>query len=133
MKKNIAKTLKRLRNESGYSVEQVSELLKKEGLKISPNTIYNYENEVSQPKADMLVLLCKIYKVTDFDIFLDAEHKNMPTLSTQSTSTDEQQLLTKYRRLNDRGREKVTEYVDDLLDNEKYTCEQFPDEESRRA
>lgn len=55
------------------------------------------------------------------------------SLENNPLTTNEQQLLTKYRCLNDRGREKVTEYVDDLLDNEKYTSEQFPDEESRRA
>lgn len=54
-------------------------------------------------------------------------------IQSNPLTTDEQQLLTKYRCLNDRGREKVTEYVDDLLDNEKYTNEQFPDKESRRA
>lgn len=42
-------------------------------------------------------------------------------------ATDERQLVTDYRNLNDQGKEKVRDYVADLKDNQKYKkCPESP-------
>ena len=103
MKKIIALKLKELRNNLNYSTEYVSNALREMGFSISPNTLYNYENGVSQPKADMFLCLCKIYKVTSFDMFFDTNTRNS------------------YNKLNALGKAKADEYIEDLAENKKYT------------
>ena len=93
LKPAISLKLKKLRNDLGYSTEYVSQQLNNSGFNISPNTLYNYENGVSQPKADMFISLCKIYNVEDFNIFFDAESSN----EKKSINHTEQKLLNAYR------------------------------------
>ena len=93
LKPAISLKLKKLRNDLGYSTEYVSQQLNNSGFNISPNTLYNYENGVSQPKADMFISLCKIYNVEDFDIFFDDESSN----EKKSINNNEQKLLNAYR------------------------------------
>lgn len=109
MKKLIALKLKTLRNELNYSTEYVSKELKQMGFAISPNTLYNYENGISQPKADMFLSLCKIYKVNSFDIFFN---ENL---------SEVQSML--FNGLNAIGEQKAREYIEDLKANPKYTQE----------
>lgn len=72
MEINIAKKLKELRKNKGYSMNYVSETLKEEfEIELSPKTLYGYENGVSQPNADTFVCLCKIYQVSDFNFFVE--------------------------------------------------------------
>lgn len=106
LKVTIASKLKKLRSDLGYSTEYVSLQLKKLGFNISPNTLYNYENGVSQPKADMFLSLCKIYNIDNFNVFFDEEpaKKN-----------------NKYNSLNILGKQKADEYINDLSENPKYT------------
>lgn len=107
MKKKVANKLKELRNESNYSTEYVSKKLKEMGFSISPNTLYNYENGISQPKADMFLHLCRIYNVNSFDIFFD-------DISGRTSNAV-------YAGLNDIGKQKADEYIEDLKANPKYT------------
>lgn len=110
MKKRIALKLKNLRNELNYSTEYVSKELKQMGFSISPNTLYNYENGISQPKADMFLCLCKIYNVASFDIFFD----NLSEMQLQNTT---------YTKLNNIGKQKADEFIEMLSENSKYTQE----------
>ena len=106
MKKIIAQKLKKLRNDLNYSTEYVSTELNKLGFSISPNTLYNYENGISQPKADMFLNLCKIYNVNSLDIFF-----NDINIEKNHNSYDD---------LNDIGKQKADEYIEDLKANQKY-------------
>lgn len=47
------------------------------------------------------------------------EIKHSP--ASENITPDGQQLLIKYNKLNDLGKEKTNEYVDDLIANERYT------------
>lgn len=106
MKKIIAQKLKKLRNDLNYSTEYVSTELNKLGFSISPNTLYNYENGISQPKADMFLNLCKIYNINSLDIFF-----NDINIEKKHNSYDD---------LNDIGKQKADEYIEDLKANQKY-------------
>ena len=106
MKKIIAQKLKKIRNDLNYSTEYVSTELNKLGFSISPNTLYNYENGISQPKADMFLNLCKIYNVNSLDIFF-----NDINIEKKHNSYDD---------LNDIGKQKADEYIEDLKANQKY-------------
>lgn len=106
MKPVVSLKLKKLRGDLGYSTEYVSQQLNQIGFNISPNTLYNYENGVSQPKADMFLSLCKIYNIDNFDIFFDEE----PAKKSNN-----------YNLLNAFGKQKADEYIEDLAENPKYT------------
>lgn len=56
----IAKTLKRLRKQSGFTADQVGEMVGKSG-----KTVNAWENNRGQPDAEILMKLCDIYGVSD--------------------------------------------------------------------
>ena len=56
----IAKALKRLREESGLTADQVGALVGKSG-----KTVNAWENNRGQPDAEVLMQLCDIYNVKD--------------------------------------------------------------------
>lgn len=56
----IAKQLKRLREQSGLTADQVGALVGKSG-----KTVNAWENNRGQPDAEMLMKLCDIYNVSD--------------------------------------------------------------------
>lgn len=109
MKNKIAHTLKHTRKSLGFSADYVVTELKKLGMNInSDKTLFGYENGVSQPKADMFLSLCKIYKIDNFDIFFDEE------AAKKNNS---------YDLLNSLGKQKADEYIDVLAENPKYTLD----------
>lgn len=57
---NIGRVLKRLRNQKGYSVDKVGELVGRSG-----KTVSAWECGRGQPDAEMLMTLCDIYEVED--------------------------------------------------------------------
>jgi Helix-turn-helix. len=63
--KTIGSRLKQYREDSGFSVEEVCQKLNTLGYKLSPKTLYGYENDVSSPKISVFVNLCNIYGVSD--------------------------------------------------------------------
>lgn len=107
MKQKIATTLKQLRNLNNYTPETVVSNLQEYGIDISTKTLYGYESGLRQPKADMLLLLCKIYQVDSMNIFFD---------DCSFFSGD-----NGYKRLNSYGQKKVDDYINDLLNVEYYT------------
>ncbi len=54
----IAKALKRLRDKSGLTADEVGAMIGKSG-----KTVNAWENNRGQPDADMLMKLCQIYNV----------------------------------------------------------------------
>ena len=57
-RETIANALKRLRDKSGLTADEVGTLIGKSG-----KTVNAWENNRGQPDADMLMKLCQIYKV----------------------------------------------------------------------
>ena len=60
---NIAKVLKEYRKLNHYSVEDVVIKLKDHNLPFAVKTVYGWESGQTQPDADTLLVLCKIYKI----------------------------------------------------------------------
>ena len=60
---NIAKVLKEYRKQNHYSVEDVVFKLEEQNLPFATKTIYGWESGQTQPDADTLLVLCKIYKI----------------------------------------------------------------------
>lgn len=62
-KGRIAKILKERRKAVGLRVEDVQAALAKEGVSVSPQTLYGWENGYRQPDADTFLILCEIYGI----------------------------------------------------------------------
>lgn len=60
---NIAKVLREYRKLNHYSVEDVVLKLEENHLPFAAKTIYGWENGQTQPDADTLLVLCKIYRI----------------------------------------------------------------------
>lgn len=116
-KNEISDVLKRIRKQSGISVADAVNALNREySIKISTKTLYGYESGLSMPNADVFVALCKIYGC-DNPIVISDDTIRRPL------RPDESHLLGNYNLLNDNGKDKAQEYVEDLSDNPKYTEE----------
>lgn len=84
----IAKALKRLREQSGLTADEVGALVGKSG-----KTVNAWENNRGQPDAEMLMLLCDIYKV---DNILAEFNPSLPH-NDIILSEHEKTLITAYR------------------------------------
>lgn len=99
--------LKREREAAGLSVEEVCTKLSALGFKISPKTLYGYENDVSAPKISLFMSLCKIYDVSDiYGTFGDFA----PSDPSLSLNPHERQVLLAYR-----AHPEARPFVDKLL------------------
>lgn len=90
--------LKQLRLEKGYKQSELGELL---GLKNT--TISNWEKGVSNPDVEIVAKLCSILEVPASYFFDDMASKEILSFS-------EQQVIKKYRTLDEHGKD-VTDYV----------------------
>lgn len=59
----IAKVLKETRKKSNLSVKEVAQKLSEKSLSVAEKTIYGWESGQTQPDADTLLILCKIYNI----------------------------------------------------------------------
>lgn len=90
---NIARVLKEYRKLNHYSVEDVAKKLEEYQLFFATKTIYGWENGQTQPDADTLLVLCKIYKI---DHILET-FGYMPSDELLLLSEEEHSLIEKYR------------------------------------
>lgn len=104
----IAEKLKQYRKINNFSVEDVAEYLRTKNVDIATKTIYGWESGQTQPSADNLMHLCRLYKIQDI----------LSTFGYQSTpdrlaplSKKERQLILAYRE-----HEELQDAVDKLLD-----------------
>lgn len=89
-RETIAKALKRLRLQSGLTADQVGKLVGRSG-----KTVNAWENNRGQPDAEMLMLLCDIYNVSDIlaefredakEAFAVSEHEKAVITAYRSNS-----------------------------------------------
>lgn len=91
---NISKVLKFYRKQNKLSVTNVSDLLKSNNLSVAPKTIYGWESGQTQPDADTLLLLCKIYGIENIlNTFGYESEKSNPIILTEF----EENLIMRYR------------------------------------
>ena len=92
----LGKHLRECRKNCHYSVKYVAECLYKDyNTKFSTKTIYSWENGQNQPSADTLLILCKIYGVTN--ILETLGYENPGNETPFLLSQDEKELILKYR------------------------------------
>jgi len=91
---NIAKVLKEYRKRNHLSVNDVSILLEDRSFTAAPKTIYGWESGQTQPDADTLLVLCKIYKI---DNILETFGYQPPS-EELFLSKEEHELIQKYRQ-----------------------------------
>ena len=97
-------------------------------LGITGSAIGNYENGFSSPKADILYRVFDVLQCDANYLFQD----EMRDSAEMEQSAIERHLLDSFRRFNEEGKDKVIEYVDDLLATGRYikTHSAFMDKEA---
>lgn len=92
---------------------------------ISPTSLSRYENDVYEPKAEILNRLAKALDTSsDFLIGLTDyyEKPNYTDSSPIGISADEHRLLNYYSRLSDENKIRVNERILTLLGTQKKQC-----------
>lgn len=97
IRNSLAGKLREFRLRAGLTAKQVGEMIGK-----SHKTVSGWEHGRGQPDADMLFMLCEIYKIESI-----AEFYSEPVESPETPALlpDEEELLRLYRILNSRAKE----------------------------
>ncbi len=119
----IAKVLKRLREQTGMTSDEVGAIIGKSG-----KTVNAWENGRGQPDAEMLIRLSSIYHVKnlllefDEDQVLEGAFSKEDSVSQIETiiTSDEKRLLYYYRNFNEEGREKLLDVALDMAQLDRY-------------
>lgn len=91
------------RKKNHLSQQELSHLIGLEGLSTTNKSISNWEKNIAEPSATMLMTICKILKITD--------------LYGEYYGSNPDYLLS---QLNERGKEKALDYISMLHESEKY-------------
>ena len=118
----IASVLKRLRESSGLTADQVGKLVGKSG-----KTVNAWENNRGQPDADILMLLCEIYGVEDVLATFKEGYKTKKAPAQGESDFKKQRLIHNYDQLNELGQDTLVTYSDDIASMPKYTEEPVKD------
>ncbi len=116
----IAKTLKRLREKTKMTADEVGAIIGKSG-----KTVNAWENERGQPDAEMLIRLSKIYNVKNLLLEFD-ENQEIEVSLPESIKvdniimSDEKQLLEYYRGFDSDGKEEALKRLSEMAQLEKY-------------
>lgn len=95
MNEKYGAILRQARENADLSVEEVSVKLSALGFKVSPKTLYGYENDVSTPKISLFMTMCKLYRVTDIYSTFHMRDNSEPTQLV--LSSHERQVILSYR------------------------------------
>lgn len=118
----IGQKLKNRRKELGLTMLQVAT---KVG--VSEATVSRWESgDIANMKRDKIVLLANALQVSPSYIMGDGElpysdDNSVSTNDSFALSTRELSLINKYNKLNTSGKDKTDSYIDDLLENRRYT------------
>ena len=93
---NLGRMLRYYRKANLYSVNYVVDRLKIDyDITVSPKTIYGWENSQNQPSADLLLMLCKIYKINN--ILESLGYEGVPEQAPLILTPEEREIIIKYR------------------------------------
>lgn len=105
--------IKARRLQLGLNAGDIAERIQKDRA-----TIYRYEN------SDIEKLPVSIIEPLALALFCSPAYlmgwTDSPEISEFKLSEDEQKVLDSFRSLNDEGREKVREYINDLIESGRY-------------
>ena len=142
---NSSERLKQIMRERGLKqVDILNKSLpfqKKLGIKLSKSLLSKYVNGGSTPHQNSIYLLSKVLDVDEgwlmgYDVpkerIPDEEriefNQKTKVENTQILSQSEQKLLNNYNQLNDNGKQKASDYVEDLAGNRKYLKNTYTEE-----
>lgn len=111
--------IKELREAAQLSMSDVS---KKLGI---PYTTYvNYEKCTREPNSEMLIAIADLFEVSIDYLLCRSNNKEKILIShyLESLSPDAVCLIDNYNKLNTSGKEKASDYVEDLTTIDKYTA-----------
>ena len=90
----IPQVLKEYRKRNHYSVNDVSLMLRERSIHVAPKTIYGWESGQANPSADILLVLCELYNISNIlSVFGYREES-----STFSISFSDRDLIESYRK-----------------------------------
>ena len=92
--KNSGKTIARYRKEAKMNQTELAKELEKYDIRVKQNAVSQWESNVSQPSAKQLLAICEIFGI--YDIYTDFIESNP---------------INPFRNLNEKGVEKVQEYI----------------------
>lgn len=93
---NLGRMLRYYRKANKYSVQQVTDLFaQKYGVSLSIKTIYGWENGQSQPSADNLLILCKLYQINN--VLESLGYEGLPEQAPLILTAEERELVANYR------------------------------------
>ena len=102
----VSRLIKSKRKELDYSVKDVVSKLSKRGIDVSEKTVYGWESGHRQPDADTFLILCDIYQITNLSDEISSSEEN------EIISTNEQEVIKKYRALDEHGKMLVNNVLD---------------------
>lgn len=126
----IAKALKRLREETNMTADEVGAIIGKSG-----KTVNAWENGRGQPDAEMLIRLSSIYHVKNLLLEFDENQLLVEDLSKKDSisqietiiTSNEKRLLDYFRNFNEEGQAKALERLSEMLEIDRYKkCDSFP-------
>lgn len=128
-KKTIAQVLKERRRELKLSAKEVCASLNLAGLKISPSTLYGYENGNRKPDPDTLFLLCNEYDINDMMLELgysnkkdeEKDRKDLEEYASKLEKIGDYMLL-----LNEIGQNEAVRRIQELTEIPKYRTRESP-------
>lgn len=92
---NIARILKYYRKLNGYSVDEVSNILRENNNYAAPKTIYGWESGHTQPDADTLMFLCELYHIEN--VLETFGYKNKDAKAPIILTEKERTIIERYR------------------------------------
>lgn len=102
----VSSLIKSKRKELDYSVKDVVSKLSKRGIDVSEKTVYGWESGHRQPDTDTFLILCDIYQITNLSDEISSSEEN------EIISTNEQEVIKKYRALDEHGKMLVNNVLD---------------------
>lgn len=110
LRETIRKNIEMYIKTSQYNQADIAQMLG-----ISKASVTNWIKGTNSPNIEYLDKLCDILNIQINDIFQKHENKE-----TENLTSDEEKLLNDYKQLNQEGKEKALDYVNDLTENPKY-------------
>lgn len=105
--------LKELREKAGYSQQELAEQLH-----VSRSRIGMYEQGKRKPDPEMQELIADFFNV-NLDYLFGRQYEPA-AINPDILASDEMLLLKRYRRLNQAGKDKASDYLLDLSEQTKY-------------
>lgn len=119
----LGENIKKYRKEKGLTQKAIAKKINK-----SCSTFQKYELNLTQPPVEVIMKIANILEVSMMDLLYDPNHDTNEDFFNAIEKESEadiimlkNEIINAYNRLNELGRCKVSDYILDLSDLERYT------------